>query len=171
MLLRAGMAVRLRGPVNSTLGNTMPSHPPRVAPAAAFLCALAACASQIAPGEVEAVHAAAVAAFNTCDHARFTAAYSDRFTFTTSNTHSAYTTKEALGSYLSAACRQLPSPQVSIKSQSVRDHGDLALVSGQYVFLMVSQGRTSEVTQNFTAVLRRESGTWRMVAHHVSLAP
>lgn len=149
----------------------MTRYAPRIALAAAGLCTQAACTSPIAPGEVETVHAAAVAAFNACDHARFTAAYADRFTFTTSNTGSAYTTKEALSSYLSAACRQLPSPQVSIKSQSVRDHGDLALLSGQYVFLMVSQGRASEVTQNFTAVMRREAGTWRVVAHHVSLAP
>lgn len=149
----------------------MTSHPTRFALAPACLGALAACTSPIAPGEVESVHAAAVTAFNTCDHARFTAAYAERFTFTTSNTRSAYTTREALSSYLSAACRQLPSPQVSIKSQSVREHGDLALISGQYVFLMVNQGRTSEVMQNFTAVLRRESGTWRVVAHHVSLAP
>ncbi len=149
----------------------------RLPPSSAFagiLVALAACTSQpVSPasGEIEAVHAAAVAAFNACDHSRFAAAYSDRFTFTTSNTRSAYTTKEALNSYLSAACRQLPSPQVSIKSQSVRDHGGLALVSGQYVFLILAQGRPSEITQNFTAVLRRESGTWRLVAHHVSVAP
>jgi uncharacterized protein (TIGR02246 family) len=153
----------------------MLSRPVRLAAVASLLSALSACTSlpgaKIAAGEIEAAHVAAVAAFNACDHARFAAAYSERFTFTTSNTRSAYTTKEALGSYLSAACRQQPSPQVSIKSQSLRDHGELAVVSGQYIFVMVNQGRAAEVTQNFTAVLRRESGSWRFVAHHVSLAP
>ena len=153
----------------------MPSHLTCPLIAASFLSALTACTSppgtSIAPAEVEAFHAAAVSAFNSCDHSHFAAAYSDRFTFTTSNTRSAYTTKEALSSYLSSACRQLPSPQVSIKSQSVRDLGDLVVLSGQYVFVVVAQGRSSEITQNFTALLRRESGSWRVVAHHVSLAP
>jgi hypothetical protein len=35
----------------------------------------------------------------------------------------------------------------------------------------VSQGTLKDIRQNFTAVAQRETGAWRVVAHHVSVAP
>jgi uncharacterized protein (TIGR02246 family) len=140
------------------------------------LLLLAACTStphtqRESVAEIEAAHAKAVAAFNSCNRADFLATYSERFSFTTSNTRSAYTSPDALAQYLAAACAQTPSPQITVNAQSVRIIGALALFTGQYNFRVVNQGKLININQNFTAVAQRESGSWRVVAHHVSLAP
>ena len=121
--------------------------------------------------EVSAAHAKLVAAYNDCNTADFTASYAETFTFTTSNTPSAYTTLPALRGYLAVGCRQTPRPRVTLKAESVHFAGPLALVTGQYVFRVASRGGTTDLTQNFTAALRFEAGAWRVTAHHVSVAP
>lgn len=147
----------------------------RAALTASLLLAVGCAATQSAQtldvAEVAAVHARAIRSFNACDREAFLSVYAERFSFTTSNTRSAYTTREALAAYLASACRQLPSPQVSVKAQTIRQLGGHALVVGQYNFHVVSQGVSRDIAQNFTAVLALESSSWRVVAHHVSLAP
>ena len=135
------------------------------------LSGLAGCTSLFNRGlpeiEAEAAHAGLIVAFNGCDEASFTSAYSETFTFTTSNTRQAYTTVASLRGYLAASCRQKPSPRVTLKSQSVRLAGDVVLLTGQYTFRLAS----GDLTQNFTLAMQREGSAWRVVAHHVSPAP
>ncbi len=121
--------------------------------------------------EVESAHADLIAAYNTCNAEAFTSRYASAFTFTTSNTRTGYSTPEALRSYLAAGCRQKPSPYVTLKAQSVRLIGHVAIASGQYVFRVAAPSCTTELTQNFTVALLREAGQWKVSAHHVSLVP
>jgi ketosteroid isomerase-like protein len=140
-----------------------------------FVGALLGCASALAPEEddaaVRAAHAKLIAAYNSCDAAAFVAAYAAAFTFSTSYTAAPYTTIPALQRYHAAGCRQTPSPQVTLKSESIRVAGSARVLTGQYVFRLSSSNGPRDVTQNYTAVMVQEAGLWRMAAHHVSLAP
>ena len=136
--------------------------------------ALAGCASTpkvVDPTpEIRAAHGRLVAAFNACDEAAFAGAYAPGFTFTTSDTPVTITSVSGLRGYLSVGCRQVPSPQVTVKGQAIKYEGDFGIVTGQYVFRMSSRGEASDVTQNYTLVMQRVADGWRATAHHVSLA-
>ena len=137
---------------------------------------LASCAvpapSADAINEVRAAHAQLIAAFNTCDEAAFSGAYAEGFTFTTSNTRTAIVTLNGLRGYLASACRQSPSPQVTLTSQSIRTVGQNVAASGQYTFRVAGgAGGVTEIRQNYTLLMQHLPEGWRISAHHVSIAP
>jgi hypothetical protein len=139
------------------------------------LAQLAACGSlgpvDTSAAEVENAHGKLARAFSGCDEAAFTDAYAEDFSFVTSNTRSSIRTRDGLRAYLAASCRLKPNPTASITSQSVRFHGAEALVTGQYLFRVPAGARITDVPQNFTVLFVWQAGTWKIAAHHVSLAP
>lgn len=145
------------------------------AAAVAALALLAGCGSikpvDTSPEEVESAHGKLAKAFSECDEAAFTDAYAEHFSFLTSNTRNTIRTRDGLRAYLAASCRLKPNPTASIASQSVRFLGAEALVTGQYVFRVPAGDKMAEVPQNFTVLFVRQAGTWKIAAHHVSLAP
>ena len=123
------------------------------------------------PAEVESAHGKLAKAFSACDEAAFTEAYAEDFSFLTSNTRTTIRTKEGLRAYLAASCRLKPNPTASVTSQSVRFLGKEAILTGQYLFRIPAGAKIADVPQNFTVVLVWQNGTWKIAAHHVSLAP
>ena len=121
--------------------------------------------------EVQAAHTKLVAAYNSCNPETFTGAYTLSFTFITSNTRAPITTPDGLRNYLAAGCRQSPSPQVVLTSQSIKVAGHLAIATGQYTFRIAAGGGIADVKQNYTLVMSRTVDGWRIAAHHVSMAP
>lgn len=153
----------------------MHSSPAIATAAVAVLALLAGCGSlrptEASPAEVESAHGKLAKAFSGCDEAAFTDAYAEDFSFLTSNTRSTISTKDGLRAYLAASCRLKPNPTASITSQSVRFLGGEALVTGQYLFRVPAGTKIADVPQNFTVLFVRQAGTWKIAAHHVSLAP
>lgn len=145
------------------------------AAAGAALALLAGCVSvqpvDASRAEVESAHGKLAKAYSGCDEGAFTDAYAEEFSFLTSNTRSTIGSKDGLRAYLAAGCRLSPNPTASITSQSVRFVDAQALVTGQYLFRVPAAGKVADVPQNFTVLFIRQSGTWKVVAHHVSLAP
>lgn len=143
----------------------------------AVLALLASCGSMkpidvsTAAVEVERAHQILTMAYSACDETAFVGAYAEDLSFVTSNTRSAVTNKDGLRAYLAAGCRMKPNPTAAITSQSVRFIGAEAVVTGQYLFRVPAGSRIADVPQNFTAVFVRQSGAWKIAAHHVSLAP
>lgn len=121
--------------------------------------------------EVESAHQSLAKAYSACDEPTFVGAYAEDLSFVTSNTRSPVRSKDGLRAYLAAGCRMKPNPTASITSQSVRFVGAQAVVTGQYLFRVPAGSKIADVPQNFTAVFVRESGSWKIAAHHVSLAP
>lgn len=121
--------------------------------------------------QVQAAHQRLATAFSTCDESGFIGTYAEDFSFVTSNTRSTVRTKDGLKAYLAASCRMTPNPTASIATQSVRFVGAEALVTGQYLFRVPAGGKVVDLSQNFTALLVREKGSWKIAAHHISIAP
>ena len=140
----------------------------------ANLC-LVACAtlpsSEDLIAQVHAAHSNLVTAYNSCNAETFTGAYASSFTFITSNTRTPLTTTDGLRNYLAAGCRQSPSPQVVLTSQSIKVVGQTAVATGQYTFRIAGGGGIAEIKQNYTLVVSRVADGWRISAHHVSVAP
>lgn len=136
--------------------------------------ALAGCASTPAvvdaTPEIRAAHDRLVAAYNACDEMSFIGTFAEPFTFITSNTPAPIATRNGLRGYVAAGCRQVPSPQVTVSSQSIKVEGDFGIATGQYVFRISSRGEVANVRQNYTLVLRRVAEGWRVAALHVSLS-
>ena len=141
----------------------------------AVLAFLASCSSarpvHALTEEVENAHRIIARAYSECDEPAFTAAYAENFSFVTSNTRRAVSTKDGLRAYLAAGCRLKPNPTASITTQTIRFVGTEAVVSGQYLFRVPAGAKIADVPQNFTAVFVREAGSWKLAAHHVSLVP
>ncbi len=121
--------------------------------------------------EIEAAHGRLITAFSTCNADQFVAAYSDRFTFITSHTPTPVTTTDGLRKYLGSGCGGGPNPTATVKSQSISASGDTAIIAGQYLFKVPMKGQVVDLLQNFTAVMRQADGSWKVVAHHVSMVP
>ncbi len=121
--------------------------------------------------EVENAHRNLAKAYSACDEPAFTEAYAENFSFITSNTRLTIKTKDGLRAYLGGGCRLTPNPTAAITTQSVRFVGTQAVVTGQYLFRVPAGAKVADVPQNFTALFIREAGSWRVVAHHVSLVP
>lgn len=122
--------------------------------------------------EVVAAHARLAQAYSNCDEAGFVAGYAEAFTFVTSNTRRAVSGHDGLRAYLAQGCRLSPSPKASVAHQTVHVEGGHAVVTGQYLFrIPVAGDKVASATQNFTLVLASAGGGWKIVAHHVSLAP
>ena len=45
------------------------------------------------------------------------------------------------------------------------------MITGQYLFRVPDGAKVVDVLQNFTVVFVRQSGSWKVSAHHVSLVP
>jgi len=153
----------------------MRSTPALAASTVAIVALLTGCGllkpDESSPAAVESAHSKLAEAFSACDEPAFTDAYAEDFSFLTSNTRSAIRTRDGLRAYLAASCRVRPNPTASITSQSVHFLGTQAIVTGQYVFRIPAGGKISDVPQNFTVVFVRQAGSWKIAAHHVSLAP
>jgi ketosteroid isomerase-like protein len=143
----------------------------------AVLALLASCNSMnsintsTSAGEVESAHQNLAMAYSACDEPAFLGAYAEDFSFVTSNTPSTIRSKDGLRVYLAAGCRMKPNPTASITRQSVHFVGAEAVVTGQYLFRVPAGSKIADVPQNFTVVFIRQSGSWKVAAHHVSLAP
>ncbi|MBL8344604.1 MAG: nuclear transport factor 2 family protein [Rubrivivax sp.] len=127
-------------------------------------------------------HARLIDAFNSCNEAVFVGAYAPLFTFATSNTKQALTTREGLQRYLAAGCGSRPNPTAALVQQTTRVSGAITVLAGQYRFKVPAGGSAAvgsaastvpmvEVLQNFTLVLERMGERWLVLAHHVSVAP
>lgn len=121
-------------------------------------------------------HARLIDAFNSCNETVFVGAYAPLFTFATSNTKQALTTREGLQRYLAAGCGSRPNPTAALVQQTTRVSGAITVLAGQYRFKVPAGGAAStvqmvEVLQNFTLVLERMGERWLVLAHHVSVAP
>lgn len=158
-----GEAIDMHGVPRSTLA------------AAMSLALLAGCQAlpgdQLAQAAVAGAHAALAEAYSTCNEAAFLGAYADQFTFTTSNTPGAIVHRRGLQAYLAYGCGLTPNPTATVKQQSIRFTTGQAVVTGQYLFRVPSAGKVVDVVQNFTAVFGQEGGGWKLVVHHVSVAP
>lgn len=131
-----------------------------------------------AGGTAAQAHTRLIDAFNGCNEAAFVGAYAPLFTFTTSNTRQALTTREGLQRYLASGCGTRPNPTVTVAQQSTRVSGAITVFAGQYRFrvpVAAASGAPAaapvEVVQNFTAVFERMGERWLVLAHHVSVAP
>lgn len=149
--------------------------------AAAALVALAGCQTA-PPGQglvptrdaragIEGAHARLVKAYNACDADAFVAAYAGAFTFVTSSTRGAVTGPTGLRAWLAPGCASTPYPVMELRGQSLTVDGDIAVLSGQYLFRIPSGSSRIEVPQHFTMALRRVGADWRIVAHHLSIVP
>lgn len=121
--------------------------------------------------EVEAAHGRLAEAYSTCNAPAFLDEYGERFTFTTSSTPGAITSRSGLQAYLAYGCGLNPNPTATVKQQSIRFVGAHAIVTGQYLFRVPAAGKVVDVVQNYTAVFGRERESWKVVAHHVSVVP
>ena len=121
--------------------------------------------------EVEAAHRALAEAYSACNAPAFLGAYADQFTFTTSNTPGAISSRSGLQAYLAFGCALKPNPTATVKQQSIRFVAGQAVVTGQYLFRVPAVGKVVDVVQNFTAVLGQELGAWKVLVHHVSVVP
>lgn len=141
----------------------------------AVLALLASCGSMkpidASAEEVERAHESLAKAYSACDEPAFVDAYAEDLSFVTSNTRQTVRSKDGLRAYLAAGCRMRPNPTASITRQSVRFVGAEAVVTGQYLFRVPAGSRIADVPQNFTAVFVRQLGSWKIAAHHISLAP
>jgi hypothetical protein len=170
-LARAGGLRRLAAPARA------------LASAIALATFLAGCETappspSVSPGGGTAAqaHARLIDAFNSCNEAAFVGAYAPLFTFATSNTKQALTTREGLQRYLAAGCGSRPNPTAAMVQQTTRVSGAISVLAGQYRFRVPAGGAASsaplvEVLQNFTVVLERMGDRWLVLAHHVSVAP
>ncbi len=153
----------------------MQSTSPCAAAVLSVLILLASCSSMkpadVSVEQIQEAHQRLAKVYSACDEPAFLDAYAEDFSFVTSNTRSAVRAKDGLRAYLTAGCRMTPNPTASITTQSVRFVGAEALVTGQYLFRVPAGGKISDVPQNFTALFVRQSGSWKLAAHHVSLAP
>ena len=133
-------------------------------------------------GTAAQAHARLIDAFNSCNEAAFVGAYAPLFTFSTSNTKQALTTREGLQRYLGAGCGSRPNPTAALVQQTTRVSGAITVLAGQYRFKVPAGGPAAgggaastaqlvEVLQNFTLVLERMGERWLVLAHHVSVAP
>lgn len=149
--------------------------------AAAMTAALAACQTA-PPGQglvptrdaragIEGAHARLLKAYNACDADAFVAAYAGAFTFVTSSTRAAITGPAALRAWLAPGCASTPYPVMELRGQSLTVDGDIAVLSGQYLFRIPSGSSRIDVPQHFTMALRRVGADWRVVAHHLSIVP
>jgi hypothetical protein len=125
----------------------------------------------LAHGEVQAAHRTIAEAFSTCDEAAFLNAYADAFTFTTSHTRQAVTSRDGLRAYLAQGCGISPHPTASVRQQSIGLVGAEAIATGQYLFRVPAGGKVVDLVQNFTVVFVNVRGAWKVVAHHVSVSP
>ena len=153
----------------------MHTTPCKIPAALVAAIALAGCQS-LAPdaasaAQVEAAHAKLAAAYSACDAAAFAVAYAEVFTFVTSNTRQIIRTESGLRAYLAAGCALKPNPTATVKEQSLRFVGSDAVITGQYLFRVPDGTKVVDVLQNFTVVFVRQSGAWKVSAHHVSLVP
>ena len=153
----------------------MHTTPCKIPAALVAAIALAGCQS-LAPdaasaAQVEAAHAKLAAAYSACDAAAFAVAYAEAFTFVTSNTRQIIRTESGLRAYLAAGCALKPNPTATVKEQSLRFVGSDAVITGQYLFRVPDGAKVVDVLQNFTVVFVRQSGSWKVSAHHVSLVP
>ncbi len=167
-----------------------PARWPLRAPALSLVLVLVGC--ETAPGPAHApappggatatlAHARLIEAFNTCNEAGFVGAYAPLFTFATSNTKQAITTREGLQRYLAAGCGSRPNPTAALVQQTTRVSGAITVLSGQYRFRIPAGApapgaaappvQMVEVLQNFTVVLERMGERWLVLAQHVSVAP
>ncbi len=128
-------------------------------------------------GTAAQAHARLVDAYNGCNEAAFVGAYAPLFTFASSNTRQALTTREGLQRYLAAGCGSRPNPTMALVQQTTRVSGAITVLAGQYRFKVPAGGGAAtstpmaEVTQNFTLVLERMGERWLVLAHHISVAP
>ena len=153
----------------------MHTTPCKIPAALVAAIALAGCQS-LAPdaasaAQVEAAHAKLAAAYSACDAAAFAVAYAEAFTFVTSNTRQIIRTESGLRAYLAAGCALKPNPTATVKEQSLRFVGSDAVITGQYLFRVPDGTKVVDVLQNFTVGFVRQSGAWKVSAHHVSLVP
>lgn len=148
--------------------------------------AAAPATTAVAGGSAATAHARLIEAYNTCNEAAFIGAYAPLFSFSTSNTRQALTTREGLQRYLAAGCASRPNPTAALVQQSTRVSGAITVFAGQYRFKVplgaqaapVGQAapaaqapQTADVLQNFTLVMERMGERWLVLAHHVSVAP
>jgi len=133
-------------------------------------------------GTAAQAHARLIDAFNSCNEAAFVGAYAPLFTFATSNTKQALTSRDGLQRYLAAGCGSRPNPTAALVQQTTRVSGAITVLAGQYRFKVPAGGTAAgggaaspaqlvEVLQNFTVVLERMGERWLVLAHHVSVAP
>lgn len=156
------------------------------APTGAAAAPSATATSAIPGGTAAMAHTRLMEAYNTCNEAAFVGAYAPLFSFATSNTRQALTTREGLQRYLAAGCGSRPNPTATLVQQSTRVSGAITVLAGQYRFKVptgappapggtaAATGQappTAEVLQNFTLVLERMGERWLVLAHHVSVAP
>jgi hypothetical protein len=127
-------------------------------------------------------HQRLIEAYNGCNEAAFVGAYAPLFSFVTSNTRQAVTTRDGLQRYLGAGCANRPNPSVTLLQQTTRVSGAITVLVGQYRFRVPVGGGSgaatgaaaaplAEVVQNFTVVFERMGERWLVLAHHVSVAP
>lgn len=172
-------------------GGQPPSGWPLRAAVLSLAFVLAGC--ETAPGPAHApapagattaaqAHARLIEAFNTCNEAAFIGAYAPLFSFVTSNTKQAVTTREGLQRYLATGCASRPNPTAALVQQTTRVSGAITVLAGQYRFRIPAGGAPAagaaaapaqmvEVLQNFTVVLERMGERWLVLAQHVSVAP
>jgi hypothetical protein len=157
---------------------------PALASSLVLAAALAGCETAVhgpsAPGSggtAALAHARLVDAYNGCNEAAFVGAYAPLFTFASSNTRQALTTREGLQRYLAAGCGSRPNPTMALVQQTTRVSGAITVLAGQYRFKVPAGGGAAnpapmaEVLQNFTIVLERMGERWLVLAHHISVAP
>jgi hypothetical protein len=164
---------------------------PVLASAAALVLVLGGCQTPPSPGQASApsgsstaaqAHARLIEAYNTCNEASFVGAFAPLFSFVTSNTKQAVTSREGLQRYLAAGCGSRPNPTAALVQQTTRVSGAITVLAGQYRFRIPAGGTPTagaaappvqmvEVVQNFTVVLERMGERWLVLAQHVSVAP
>lgn len=132
-------------------------------------------AAQIAPAAAASTPTSAlqawVEAFNSRDPKRIVARYAPNAVFWGTTAKTIATTPAQIWDYFKDA-GQRPTTRVLIDSTFERVIGDVAIVSGAYTFVDVTDGVSANIRPaRYTIVLQKVGDAWLIVDHHSSRVP
>ena len=132
----------------------------RLAPIVAATVLLGGCQtmqSLDAPkAEVASAARAWADAFNRCDPPRISALYDQKAVLWGTNSPNVISTPEGVRTYFDAVCASPTPPKVEFGEQLIRVHGETAINSGAYTFLVTREGKTVPVAARYTISTRKQ---------------
>ena len=111
-----------------------------------------------------------VAAYNSRDPARLSAAYAPDAVFWGTTMKSIAATPAGIAEYFKNAAKS-PDARVAIGEHHVRVYDNVAFNAGHYTFSNVRDGKPTSTPARFTFVFERRDGRWVMVHQHSSRMP
>lgn len=127
-------------------------------------------AGAVAAGDVAALTAAWVDAFNSRDPARIVALYDPQAVLIGTSAKQPAVGTAAIAAYFREAPNR-PMNRVALGEHTARRYGDIAIDSGLYNFFAVRDGKATLIPARYTFVYRQRGGTWLIVEHHSSRVP